>query len=29
MIESKRSFTVDKGMEAMEIKDYALSWSRR
>jgi len=29
MIESKRPFTVDKGMEAIEIKDYALSWSHR
>ena len=29
MIESKRPFTVDKGMDAMEIKDYALSWSHR
>ena len=29
MIESKRPFTVDEGMDAIEIKDYALSWSHR
>jgi homogentisate 1,2-dioxygenase len=29
MIESKRPFTVNPEMEALEIPDYALSWSRR
>ena len=29
MIESKRPFTVQKEMDAMEVKDYALSWSQR
>jgi homogentisate 1,2-dioxygenase len=29
MIESKTPFTVSPEMEAVEIKDYALSWSRR
>jgi hypothetical protein len=29
MIESKHPFTVGKDMDAMEIKDYALSWSHR
>jgi homogentisate 1,2-dioxygenase len=29
MIESKHPFAVQKDMEAMEIKDYALSWSRQ
>lgn len=29
MIESKTPFTVSPGMEAAEIVDYALSWSRR
>jgi homogentisate 1,2-dioxygenase len=29
MIESKTPFTVRSEMEAVEIKDYALSWSRR
>jgi homogentisate 1,2-dioxygenase len=29
MIESKRPFTVRPEMEAVEIKDYALSWSHR
>jgi homogentisate 1,2-dioxygenase len=29
MVESKASFTVRPEMEAVEIKDYALSWSRR
>jgi homogentisate 1,2-dioxygenase len=29
MIESKAPFTVMPEMEAVEIKDYALSWSRR
>lgn len=29
MIESKTPFTVGPEMEAVEIKDYALSWSRR
>jgi homogentisate 1,2-dioxygenase len=29
MIESKCPFTVQRAMDAMEIKDYALSWSRR
>jgi homogentisate 1,2-dioxygenase len=29
MVESKRPFTVHKDMDTMEMKDYALSWSRR
>lgn len=29
MIESKHPFAVETAMEAMEIKDYALSWSQR
>jgi homogentisate 1,2-dioxygenase len=29
MVESKHPFAVDRNMEAMEIKDYALSWSKR
>ena len=29
MIESKSPFLVEQAMEAMEIKDYAMSWSRR
>jgi homogentisate 1,2-dioxygenase len=29
MIESQRPFTVKKEMDALEITDYALSWSRR
>lgn len=29
MIESKRPFTVEQVMDAMELKDYALSWSRQ
>lgn len=29
MIESKHPFTVGKDMDAMEMKDYALSWSHR
>jgi homogentisate 1,2-dioxygenase len=29
MVESKSPFTVKPEMEAMEIKDYAMSWSRR
>ena len=29
MVESKTPFTVRPDMEAMEIKDYALSWSRK
>ena len=29
MIESKRPFTVQNGIEAMEMKEYALSWGRR
>lgn len=29
MIESRRPFAVQKKMDAMEMKDYALSWSRR
>jgi homogentisate 1,2-dioxygenase len=29
MIESKHPFQVDKHMDAMEMQDYALSWSRR
>jgi hypothetical protein len=28
MIESKTPFTVSMEMEAVELKDYALSWSR-
>jgi homogentisate 1,2-dioxygenase len=29
MIESQTPFTVRPEMEAVELKDYALSWSRR
>jgi homogentisate 1,2-dioxygenase len=29
MIESKHPFTINPELEAMEVKDYALSWSRR
>ena len=29
MIESKRPFSVHERMDAMEMKEYALSWSRR
>lgn len=29
MVESKASFTVQSEMESVEMKDYALSWSRR
>jgi homogentisate 1,2-dioxygenase len=29
MVESKHPFTVHNDMDAMEMKDYALSWSRR
>jgi homogentisate 1,2-dioxygenase len=29
MIESKTPFSVKPEMDALEIKDYALSWSRR
>jgi homogentisate 1,2-dioxygenase len=28
MIESKRPFLVEKDMEALEIQDYAMSWSQ-
>jgi homogentisate 1,2-dioxygenase len=28
MIESQKPFTVEPAMEAVELKDYALSWSR-